>query len=89
MLIRKFMEFRKAAQLLLELQTEKLIESLEDHGNIRKARQMFKGPDEGEVNILNLTVRLCELRSQIDSFSHTKKYHVGLYRMIIQILFRS
>ena len=52
------MEFRKAAKLVFELRTEKLIKTLEDHRNFQKARQMFRGPDEGEVNILNLKVRL-------------------------------
>ena len=52
------MEFRKAAKLVFELQTEKLMESSEDHRNVRKARQMFRGPDKGEVDILNLKVRL-------------------------------
>ena len=52
------MEFKKAAKLLVELQTEKLIEPLEDHSNVQKARRMFGGSDKGEVNILNLRVRL-------------------------------
>ena len=58
MQIRKVMEFRKAAKLVFELQTEKLIESSEDHRNVRRARRMFGGPDKGEVNILNLKVIL-------------------------------
>jgi len=53
------MEFRKAAKLLVELQTEKLIESLEDHGNVQRVIGMFGGPDEGEVNfLLNLRISL-------------------------------
>ena len=53
------MEFRKAAKLVFEIRTEKLIESSEDRKNVQRATQMFGGPDEGEVNILNLKVRLC------------------------------
>ena len=41
------MEFRKAAKLVFELRTEKLIESLEDRTNVQKARRMFGGPEEG------------------------------------------
>ena len=51
-------KFVPQKKLLVELQPEKLIESSEDHRNARKARQMFGGPDEGEVNILNLKVSL-------------------------------
>ena len=58
MLIRKVMEFRKAAKLVFELRTEKLIESSEDGKNVWRARRMFGRPEEGEVNILNLKVRL-------------------------------
>ena len=58
MLIRKVMESKKAAKLVFELRTEKLIESSEDRKNVRRARQMFRGPDKGEVNILNLKERL-------------------------------
>ena len=58
MLIRKVMEFREAAKLVFELRTLKLIESLEDRKNVWRARRMFGGLDEGEVNILNLKVRL-------------------------------
>ena len=42
------MEFIKAAKLLIELRTVL---------SIQRARRMFGGPDEGEVNILNLRVR--------------------------------
>jgi len=52
------MEFRKAAKLVFELRTEKLIESSGDRKNVWRARRMFGGPDEGEVNMLNLKVRL-------------------------------
>ena len=52
------MEFRKAAKLVFELQTENLIKSSEDHRNVQKARQMFGGPDKCEVNIRDLKVRL-------------------------------
>ena len=52
------MEFRKAAKLVFELRTEKLIESSEESKNVGRARQMFGGPDKVEVNILNLKVRL-------------------------------
>jgi len=38
-LIRKFMEFRKAAKLVFESRTEKRIESLEDRKNVRRARR--------------------------------------------------
>ena len=41
------MEFRKAAKLVFELRTEKLIESSEDRANAQKARRMFGGPEEG------------------------------------------
>ena len=41
------MEFRKAAKLVFELQTEKLIEFSEDRTNVQKARRMFGGPKEG------------------------------------------
>ena len=75
------MEFRKAAKIVFELQTEKLIESSEDHKNVRRARRMFGGPDEGKVNILNLRVRLRAEESNW-LFSQMKKYHVGLCRMI-------
>ena len=46
MLIRKVMEFRKAAKLVFELRTEKLIESSEDRTNVQKARRIFGGPEE-------------------------------------------
>ena len=58
MLIRKVMEFREAAKLVFELRTEKLIESSEDRTNVWKAKGRFGRPDKGEVNILNLRVRL-------------------------------
>jgi len=38
-LIGKVMEFRKAAKLLIELRTEKLIDSLEGHRNVWRARR--------------------------------------------------
>lgn len=41
------MEFRKAAKLVFELRTEKLIEYSEGRMNVRKARRMFGGPEEG------------------------------------------
>ena len=47
------MEFRKTAKfLVIELRTEKLVESSEGHGNIWRARRIiiFGGPDEGEVD---------------------------------------
>ena len=47
MLIRKVMEFRKAAKLVFELRSEKRIESSEDQTNVQKARRMFGGPEEG------------------------------------------
>ena len=58
MLIRKVMEFRKAAKLVFELRTEKLIESSEDRKNVWRANRMFSRPDEGEANILKFEVRL-------------------------------